>query len=341
MIPFEFGEYFNNPNNQLISNIKRDIYENMFGDKTTVALNFLSRAIFGHFEDKNWSTYLGNRNCGKGVLFDSLQNAFGSYISSFELNNIMYQRKSSNNTDESSKKLYWALDLEFARLAMSQEIPSPETNLVLNGARLKKLAGGGDTIIARRNYDRKDTHFNIDTTFMFLGNNVLEVDVKDTMEHCIQFSSVNQFKTREEIDQLINDGVNELLWSSFKVKDPSIKHNCCTDEWKKATVYLIYQNYVNSAVTVICDKTEDNEITIRQKILENYDITGNEEDIILCDELYEYIRDSNKKIVNELTSMGITKKKSRARDKTRDKQCFFGIKIKSVEESHIENPDWV
>jgi len=331
MIPFEFGEYFKNPNNELISNIKRDIYENMFGDKTTVALNFLSRAIAGHFEDKNWSTYLGNRNCGKGVLFDSLKNAFGSYISPFELNNIMYQRKSSSNTDESSKKLYWALDLEFARIAMSQEIPPPETNLVVNGARLKKLAGGGDTIIARRNYDRIDTYFNIDTTFMFLGNNVLEVDVKDTMEHCIQFSSVNQFKTQEEIDQLKSEGANELFWSSFKVKDSSIKNNCCTDEWKKATVYLIYQNYVNSAVTVICDKSEDNEITLRQKILEHYDITGDINDIIRCDIVYEYIRDSNKKIVNELVSMGVTKKESKVRDNNRGKQCFYGIKVKDIE----------
>ena len=31
-----------------------------------------------------------------------------------------------------------------------------------------EITGGGDEIVARRNYDRFDTHFNIDTTLLFL-----------------------------------------------------------------------------------------------------------------------------------------------------------------------------
>jgi hypothetical protein len=43
----------------------------MFGeDKMPSMLHYLSRALAGHVEDKRFSTYLGNRNCGKGVHYD-------------------------------------------------------------------------------------------------------------------------------------------------------------------------------------------------------------------------------------------------------------------------------
>ena len=61
------------------------LFENLFGEDTIRSLNFLSRGIAGHFEDKNWATYLGNRDCGKGVLYDILKYGFGDYVQTFEL----------------------------------------------------------------------------------------------------------------------------------------------------------------------------------------------------------------------------------------------------------------
>ena len=107
---------------------------------------------------------------------------------------------------------------------------------------MKKLAGGGDTHIARRNYDKVDTHFKIDTTFMFMGNNEVIVDDKDAYEHHIPFHSVNQFKTQDEINRMRERGESELVLQSFKIKDPTIKDKCLTEEWKNAFVYLVYQN---------------------------------------------------------------------------------------------------
>ena len=104
----------------MVNTILTSIYENVFGNKTTIALNFLSRAIAGHFEDKNFATYLGNRNCGKGILYDNLKNAFGDYIKTFELGNIMYER--NTDTQQVSRKLYWLLDFEFT--------PPQETRII-------------------------------------------------------------------------------------------------------------------------------------------------------------------------------------------------------------------
>jgi hypothetical protein len=201
MINRNYADYFNNPDRNTIKTVKESIFDNMYGEKTNKALHFLSRGIAGHFEDKNWVEYIGNRNCGKGVQYDILYNAFEDYVSTFELGNMLYNRNiaGSENVD-CSKKLYWLMDLEFVRLAISQETPDHSSGLKVNSKMLKKIAGGGDEIVARKNYDRFDTHFNIDTTFAIFGNNSLVVEGNDCLEHRIEFSSVNQFKTQEEID---------------------------------------------------------------------------------------------------------------------------------------------
>ena len=70
-------------------NQKNDIFEPLFGlDDVDMALHFLSRAVAGHFEDKIWASYLGNRNCGKGILYDLFAYAFEKYIGPVDLPNF-------------------------------------------------------------------------------------------------------------------------------------------------------------------------------------------------------------------------------------------------------------
>ena len=325
MIQREYGEYFKNPDTDKIEFIKDKVFVNLFGDNTNKALHFLSRGISGNYQDKNWATYLGNRDCGKGVLYECLSSAFLEYVKTFELGNIMYERHT--DTQETSRKLYWLMDFEFVRLGISQETPPSSSKLQASGKLIKKLAGGGDTHVARRNYDRFDTHFKIDTTLFFMGNDELQVDCKDTFEHCIQFQSVNQFKTQAEIDKMRGDGESELLISSFKVKDPTIKERCQTEEWANAVVYLLFENYMDNAVSIdITNNNDDEEIkSLRKQILDMYEITGCNRDEIICDDVYNCVGESKKKIWGELQSMGIVKRKSN-KGPTRDKLCFYGLK---------------
>ena len=326
LINRKYKEYFSNPNLELIEKIKQQVFENLFGDKLNTALHFLSRAIAGNIEDKNWATYLGNRDCGKGVLYDGLTGAFGDYVKTFELANMMYQRKSS--TTETSKTFYWLIDLQFVRLAISQEVPTPEQNMKIDGTMLKKVTGGGDNIVARRNYDREDSHFVLDATFFMLGNNAINVDVKDAYEHCVEFSSVNQFKSQQQIDDMRNRGEPELLIQGFKVKDPMIKTNCLTNEdWKNAIVYLLFQNYKDYAVEITHkEEDEDNTMSLRKVILTKCIITQNKNDVVLVSKMEEHLNDCKKKIKNELESMGIVKKKMNNTE-YRNKWCYIGIKL--------------
>lgn len=324
IIQYDFEEYFKNPNLEDISTIKRDVFNILFGKKIDTALHFLSRAVTGHCEDKNWATYLGNRNCGKGVIYDGLKYAFESYVETFELGNIMYERH--RNTDDASKKLYWLLDLEFCRLAISQEIPD-NSNMKVDGKMLKSMAGGGDTIVARRNFDRKDTHFITDTTYMMMGNSDLNTDTKDTNEQRIEFSSVIQFKTQQEIDAFREQGESELCLSAYKVKDVTIKDKIKSDSWKRAIVYLLFQNYRDSPVSIIRElNCDDDMVSLRSLISQKYELTGSNDDMILVSDVVETLECHKKKLVNELSSMNIFVKKCNARSSMRNKLCFYGIR---------------
>jgi hypothetical protein len=107
MINRDYADYFKNPDKQIINKVKESVFDTMYGDKTNTALHFLSRAITGHSEDKNWLEYIGNRNCGKGVQYDALSYAFENYVGIFELRNMLYNRMTSGTENvDCSKKLY-------------------------------------------------------------------------------------------------------------------------------------------------------------------------------------------------------------------------------------------
>jgi len=324
-----YQEYFYNPDFNVINEIKSSIFETSYGDNTNLALQFLARAIAGHHEDKRWATYLGNRNSGKGVEYDLLQAAFEKYVSTFELGNLLYSKKLAGmETIDCSKKLYWLIDLEFVRLAISQEIPDCNSGLLVNGKIIKKITGGGDTIVARRNYDKNDTHFNIDTTFYIKGNNTLECDSVDCNETRLEFNSVIQFKTIEEIDFMKTQNINDFDSKRYKIADPNIKNKCKQLDWINAVIFLIYLNYSDTCVNIKKDINYE-ECTLLNCLEETFEFTYNNNDIIPCSDVNTILNSFDKgKIVLELKNKNIIKKKCNIRCLFKDKWCFFGLKLK-------------
>jgi hypothetical protein len=353
-----FKNYFENPNQKTMDDITTKVFNTAFGDKTNLIFHFLSRAIAGHFEDKRYATYLGNRNCGKGVLYDLLKCAFEDYVKTFELGNLLYNRQTIGQENiDCSKKLYWLIDLEFTRLAINQEIPDSISGLKVNGKMWKKITGGGDTIVARRNYDRKDTHFTSDATFYVAGNHSLNFDSNDCTETQVEFNSVIQFKTADEIEYLKNENAKKIQdmiknklpkediqneqnlidmeMSRYMLGDKTIKTTCKTIDWSYAIIMLLYNNYREDEIPINKQlDIEDN--TLILSIKELFDITNKEGDIILATEVYAMLNKfDKKKIENELNSINIFKKKSVKAGPTRQKMCFFGLNPKVIENDTV------
>lgn len=227
--------------------------------------------------------------------------------------------------------MYWSIDLQFTRIAISQETPKSGSGSLLSGKMMKKLAGGGDEIVARRNYDRVDLHFKIDTTFLIMGNDYLEVDVKDTNDQRIEFNSTVSFKSKEELQKMKEDGVEDIIINAYKVRDDKIKDNCNKEEYANAMVMLLYQKWQDKAVFI--QKEIDEEGTcLRKKILDMYQITGKvKEDYVLIKSCEADLEENSKKINNEMKSLGINKVKlTSGIDKS--KYAYVGIVRKVVQE---------
>jgi hypothetical protein len=328
----EFAEYFAHPDEHTISEVEERVFNNLYGNSVQTAFQFLGRAITGHVEDKMWATYQGSRDCGKGVEFDILQSAFTSYIQSFNLNNLLYCRDSK--TVETSKDNYWLLDLEFARLAISQETPEDQA-FKIRGEKLKKIQGGGDEIQARRNYDRVDSYITLDTTFYMKGNHELHVDTKDCNEHRIEFASAYQFKSQEEIDEM-----PEELRVMYRVGDPNIRNKCKTDEWANACVMLLYRKYIASPVKIEIEKSEDVANTESAEILAaiNSAFILDKDSIIRVEDAYNHIKLfmpnlTNKKASSALEQIGIKKKKITTKtSEYYGKFMFSGISIRPLKQ---------
>lgn len=326
MIPYDYADYYKTPDRELAKHILEKVFSPLFEENTPLALQFLARAIAGHAEDKNWMSFVGKRDCGKGVIYDGLATAFGKYVQAFELGNILTGDKDVQES-EIARKLYFLLDYEFVRVAIAQETPSRESTKKLNGQLFKKIQSGGDMLIARRNYDTRDTYFRTMMSLVSMGNNDLKLTDSDIMEHCLAFGSSLQFKQQGEIDHVKELYEDPLMWKGLRVGDPTIKDKMKTPEWRNAIVIMILDYYSDSAVEITrSGEEDDNSPVLRLKILQSYEITGNQEDRILYKTVEDRLNDSNRRITSELKLLGVEKKKMNTRDEWKNKTCFVGLK---------------
>jgi len=333
-IPLKYAEYFINPDKILIKKIKDEILKPLFGSDINRALHFFARAMAGFNEDKNYGTYNGTRNSGKGILYALFQ-SFGDYLRPLDLSNLLVSRN-DNKSQECSRMLYWLLDFEFTRLAISQETPAPEENLKINSKMLKKICSGGDTQTARRNYDRQDTNFTTDVNLLFMGNTELPYTDSDAKQQEQAFAGVKQFKTKEEIEKMRKEGISEEILECFGVKDPELKSLVQTEKYKNAFIYLIYSGFKSYAVPVKteCDEDNNNE-PLLVRISKLYKKTGERGDIIGIKDLVVDGFDK-KKIGKALEAIGIIKEKGTAGE-YKGKFIYRGIRVKT--EKEIEADD--
>jgi hypothetical protein len=129
-------------------------------------------------------------------------------------------------------------------------------------------------------------------------------------------------------------GRDEKEMVRYKVADKDIKNKCKTTEWKNAIVYLTFMNYFNKCVEIRKSADiEDN--SLLGAIHEKYELTYNNEDCILCNDIHTELNGFDKgKIALELNAMNVFKKKNKKGNKEfRDKWCYFGIKLKPQDET--------
>tara|TARA_R110000823_G_scaffold61617_1_gene146660 strand:- start:258 stop:2822 length:2565 start_codon:yes stop_codon:yes gene_type:complete len=312
--------------------IKTRVIEPLFCSDTDTALHYLGRSIAGCIDDKNFATYMGQRNTGKGVLFELLKGAFGDYVKPFNIQNIITNTNAKDFT-QTSKDNYWIMDLEFCRLAVAQEIPDKK-DIIIKSDVIKMLCSGGDLIPCRKNYDRSDKNVRPDFSMMIMGNEEIK-SKSDTHQHRISLSGFTQFATKEQIQQLKEGGVSDAVLNKYRVADETIKDKCKTNEFHLKMVNLLFNEYDDNPLRVDLSKIDDDEEADNMgRFQEFFEITGNGKDIVDQKDVYEKC---SKKIKSELTNQTFTGKdgekikvyhRRMKLKEFRDKNCFIGIRLR-------------
>jgi len=352
IIERNYVEYFKNPNRNFIEKISKDIFDNLFGDKKKLVLQFFARAIAGNVEDKNFMSYCGNRDCGKGILYAGFESAFGAYIAPFNLENMMCIRE-SNKSSDLAKENAWLLPLEYARIAIAQETDGNENGnikqkLKISNKMMKSVMSGGDKLTGRALY-KDPVDFTIDSTLCFFGNNELAITESDSSEHHLKLAGVKKFITKEAYDENLKN-MGEVFMSSYAVRDNDLKDKVKTEEYRNAFVYLLYENWIDKPITIpMEEEDEDRVLSLREKIFMNFDITGNDKDKFPKDELLKIIGGDKKKINEELKQMGcvgnkdckltVTIKRENEEDKKMQIPAYKGLILKPKPEPKKDEPE--
>jgi len=332
-----FQEYFNEPDQEIMGQVKQKVFTELFGDKVEDALKFFSRGVAGHFEDKSWAMYLGNRNCGKGVVNELSNCSLGSYSGSLKSANLLCNSNRSLKQEQPEKQMAFAMDFQFCRLVWSQELPPPPKgkSIKLNGDIIKELNSGGDTLKGKRNYDIYITEFKNQARLIVMGNDCCEATNNDCFETCIEFSGVNTFKSQAEIDLEIQRGTDPLILETFKLADPEIKTVSCKSEaWCNAFIMLMLENYTTERVVANAEIDEEEEAdikemavkSVRKFILENF-VLVDANVFVSCEDIQnrfveeEFGDISPKKIAIELKAL------KRKPGRKAGKRGWFGLEL--------------
>ena len=295
------------------------VLEPIFGETTDLAIHYLSRSIAGCIEDKNFATYLGNRNCGKGALA-CLLDAFGEYVKPFNLGALCSDKM---NNITSAKDMYWIMDLEFARLGISQEVPKDAT---LKADLIKKVCSGGDTINARRNYDRVDTEITPQCSLLMMGNDPIKGE-GDVAQHRLEFEGCVEFVSQEQYVDL-QKIYPERFMKKYRIADPKIKSKCEGKEWRLKMVQLLLDNFRDKPIKPAPQETDEPQVPL-ERFLADYIITDNKDDFVRIKELKD---EYGSKLKSELTMMGLVYKKFSKKDhELHNCWGFIGIKRKDEE----------
>jgi len=295
-------------------------------------LNWTARCLAGHVEDKSWTMGLGNRNCGKGVLYTLFKSAFEDYVDAFNAEELLIFRV--GNGDE-AKKLGWTIPLQYKRLCFANEIKTEDmkgNKLKLDGAVIKRLTGG-DYVQARLNY-KDQISFMIQTHFVFFGNDMIEVSPSDALDtvNVFNFESefVEQVELNEEQKQINATTSYKYYLAKRDLKTHFLKRRDVID----AFVHIILDHYSQTpllkpnCVSNNLDDLLDSSNKEKQILLSIFKITRNENDKLPIEQFNGLIKGSLTKAKAKLLlkQLGVVEKVLKIeRCNTR---CYIGMVVK-------------
>lgn len=276
--------------------MKKVFYDSMGKESAELFLKYLARVTAGEIQDKCFSSLIFERDSSKGVINEWFETAFQNYVG--QADSDAFQTKDSMG--DSEKENGWLLPFQYKRFMFVSEfsVDFKHSKKTISSKLVKSINSGGDTLKGR--YMRENgVNFKLQCSSIFMGNDMPPPDSTDMFEKCLQLTSSVQFKSQEQINELLDQvkDIPELIASrtqKLKVADDTLRASVKTDDYADSIVRLMIKYYDTNAVLLKQSKHADEEQeSLDVKILSRFVITGNKEDTVTNDMLREFARETN------------------------------------------------
>jgi len=272
-----------------MNDVKNRFFLNVLGEEVgNYFIHNLSRGLAGDMM-KRIMFCLGETDCGKSTLTTALKLSCGDYFGSFNAENLAYR----NTSNDEAQIMRWALLLRFKRIIISNEMKS---TLELNGNMIKKISSGGDTLIGRTHNKEEEefiTHF-LSICFSNDMNKIKPYDnAVDNRARVISYKK--QFVDGEPQNE------DEIK------KDYNIENEMKTLKFQRVFIGLLIKQYIDynemkeqplEPEEVKQAKAEwiEPENNIIQSLINDFEITNNEENYTKSKDLEDWLKENNKGI---------------------------------------------
>ncbi len=238
------------PPEGLLAEVRERLLLSTLADEDVVDtyLALMARATAGEFVDKQWAVMMGERNCGKGLLQDMNEYAWGPYVNTLNSGAFLVQNFASG---DAAKAMSWALDCEHRRQTYTNEVKCEVGNraIKLDGNMLKSFQSGGDTMSARKNYS-DERAFRVATKLVMNCNDLPEVSPRDALSTMIMVRFPYKFVTQEQLEA--------APLPFYRLRDDALKTEfCMRDDVIDAFIWLVIDAYADHRVVPCASVRED------------------------------------------------------------------------------------
>jgi hypothetical protein len=310
--------YKSDVNDKYIKKVYDMILKPIFPDEQQLKyfLNWYSRAIAGHFEDKTWVVGIGGRNSGKSVITDLFKHTFNEYIDTFNAEELCVCK----NMGDIAKRLAWCVGFEYKRIIFSNEVKTENDNMKnkLDGVVIKSITGG-DEKTARKLYSN-EVKFKLQSKMCLFMNEIIDITPYDATETLNIIEFCNTFKSEiTEDDVKFN---NESEKCKRLLANPDIKFELLNQDIQHAFIHILISHYTKDKIK-------------QPEIIEDNKLFYCPEEIkkgCLLNELFEFTHNPKDKITlaeynNILTKNNINKSSAKIE---LQKNCVSDCKIQST-----------
>lgn len=216
-------------------------------------LSSLSRAVFGHYEDKAICVVEGLRDSGKGTFNEILKAAIGAYVAA---DNIEEFGSNPGSMMDEPRKQAFMIRSEYTKVNNTSE----GSLKIACGSKIKKYSSGGDWVACRLEYGFTKP-LRVLARLFLNANQVPDFHPSDCMKHALVFTMPVVFASLEEINEAPQEDRGHMMKA-----DPDIKDWCKRQDVGDAFFHILCDAY--SATKIV---PSQDMITARMGLVDDQD----------------------------------------------------------------------